>query len=133
MGYHLASMATRWKTSGQILDIFSGVGQFVLMVSEVLIACFRLPFRPWLLLQQMEFVGVGSLFIILLTGAFSGAVFTLQSVYAFSMFDMESMVGATVTLAMTRELSPVLTSLMITGRLATSAGVSWNFSRTLRW
>jgi len=109
-------MATRWKTSGQILDIFSEVGQFVLMVGEVLTACFRLPFRPWLLLQQMEFVGVGSLFIILLTGAFSGAVFTLQSVYAFSMFDMESMVGATVTLAMTRELAPVLTSLMITGR-----------------
>ena len=99
-----------------IKDFFLQLGNFILFQIEVLIACFRMPFRLWLLLQQMDFIGVGSLFIILLTGAFSGAVFTFQSVYAFSMFNMESMVGATVTLAMTREISPVLTSLMVTGR-----------------
>jgi phospholipid/cholesterol/gamma-HCH transport system permease protein len=94
----------------------SEIGEFVLISAEVLVGCFRPPFRFWLWVQQMEFVGVGSLFIIILTGTFSGAVFTLQSVYAFSMFNMESMVGATVTLAMTREIAPVLTALMITGR-----------------
>ncbi len=92
------------------------IGTFVLTALETLAYCFRPPFRFKLVLQQMDFVGVGSLFIIVLTGTFAGAVFTLQSLYAFSLFNMESMVGATVTLALTRELSPVLASLMITGR-----------------
>jgi phospholipid/cholesterol/gamma-HCH transport system permease protein len=92
------------------------LGEFTTFVGEVLVSIVRPPFRPGLLLQQMDFIGVGSLFIILLTGTFTGAVFTLQTVYAFSLFGMESLVGATVTLALTRELSPVLASLMITGR-----------------
>jgi phospholipid/cholesterol/gamma-HCH transport system permease protein len=92
------------------------IGMFVMITTEAVLSCFRPPFRFGLLLQQMEFVGVGSLFIIFLTGTFTGAVFTLQSLYAFAQFDMESMVGATVALALTRELSPVLASLMITGR-----------------
>ena len=70
----------------------------------------------WLFFQQMEFIGVGSFFIVMLAGIFTGAVFTLQSMYIFSKFNMETMVGATVALAVTRELSPVLTSLMVTGR-----------------
>jgi phospholipid/cholesterol/gamma-HCH transport system permease protein len=92
------------------------IGHFVMASGEAVILSFLPPFRFGLLVQQMDFVGVGSLFIIILTGLFSGAVFTLQSLYAFSMFNMESMVGATVALALTRELSPVLASLMITGR-----------------
>ena len=99
-----------------IRNLFKQIGDFVLLSFEVLIGLFRPPYRPLLVFQQMEFVGVGSLFIILLTGTFTGAVFTLQTVYAFATFDMESMVGATVTLAVTRELAPVLTALMITGR-----------------
>jgi phospholipid/cholesterol/gamma-HCH transport system permease protein len=101
----------RWVTS-----TLREIGDLVLTAGEAVLACFRPPFRVWLLLTQMEFIGVGALPIILLTGTFAGAVFTLESVYAFSMFNMESMVGATVALALTRELSPVLAALMITGR-----------------
>ncbi|RLB59952.1 MAG: ABC transporter permease [Deltaproteobacteria bacterium] len=93
-----------------------GTGNFVLNSAEAILACFLPPYRPWLILQQADFIGVGSIFIIVLTGIFTGAVFTLQSLYAFSMFNLESMVGATVTLALTRELSPVLAALMLTGR-----------------
>ena len=64
----------------------------------------------------MEFVGVGSLFIVLLTGVFTGAVFALQGAGAFRMFNAESLVGSTVGLSLARELSPVLTGLMVTGR-----------------
>lgn len=105
------TLALRYATS-----FLREVGQMVLTFGEAIVGVFRPPYRVWLWLQQMDFVGVGSLPIILLTGTFTGAVFTLQSVYAFSLFNMESMVGATATLALTRELSPVLTSLMITGR-----------------
>jgi phospholipid/cholesterol/gamma-HCH transport system permease protein len=64
----------------------------------------------------MEFIGVNSVFVIILTGAFTGMVLALQSYYGFRKFSSEGLVGATVALSMTRELGPVLTSLMVTGR-----------------
>ena len=74
------------------------------------------PFRLDLLFQQMERVGVRSVLVVVLTGAFSGMVLALQSFYATRQFGAETMVGVTVALSMTRELGPVLTSFMVTGR-----------------
>jgi phospholipid/cholesterol/gamma-HCH transport system permease protein len=68
----------------------------------------------------MELVGVNSLFVVILTGLFTGAVFTLQVIYGFRRFSAESMVGPTVATAMTRELGPVLTALMVTGRVGSA-------------
>ena len=99
-----------------IVRSLTQIGDFMITSGLVLAACFTPPWRIWLTIQQMEFVGVGSLLIIILMSMFAGGVFTLQTVYALSMFSMESMVGATVALALTRELSPVLSALMITGR-----------------
>ena len=76
----------------------------------------RPPVRWRLFFKQMEFVGVGSLFVVLLTGLFTGMVLALQTYHAFRMFSAESLVGATVALSMTRELGPVITALMVTGR-----------------
>ncbi|RJO67521.1 MAG: ABC transporter permease [Myxococcales bacterium] len=92
------------------------LGRFGLLAAETFAWLFRPPFRRRLLLQQLEFVGNRSLSIILLTGLFTGAVFALQSIFAFRLFNAESMVGSTVALSLTRELAPVLTSLMVTGR-----------------
>ncbi|MCB9680930.1 MAG: ABC transporter permease [Alphaproteobacteria bacterium] len=74
------------------------------------------PLRVRLTIQQMEFIGVQSLPIILLTSAFTGAVFTLQSHRAFAMFGAQAMVGGTVGVALTRELGPTLTGLLVAGR-----------------
>ncbi len=76
----------------------------------------RPPFRIRLYFKQMEFIGVNSLFVVALTSLFTGMVLALQTFYAFSMFGAESLVGATVALSMTRELGPVITGLMVTGR-----------------
>lgn len=97
-----------------------GVGQATLLAWEGLVWMFRRPFRWRLFLQQLEFVGVGSLVIVLLTGAFTGMVMAVQSVYAFSMFGAEGYVGTSVALALSRELAPVLTGLMVTGRVGSS-------------
>jgi phospholipid/cholesterol/gamma-HCH transport system permease protein len=102
-----------------------GVGRASLMVIETLVWTFRPPFRLRLLFQAMEFVGVGSIFIVLLTGLFTGGVFGLQLTSGFRLFGAEGMVGSTVGLALARELSPVLTGLMVTGRaggIATELG-----------
>lgn len=102
------------------LDRIENTGEVVLLAWEGLIAIFRRPFRWRIFLQQLEFVGVGSLLIVLLTGAFTGMVFSVQSAYAFKMFNAEGYVGTTVALALTRELAPVLTGLMVTGRVGSS-------------
>ncbi len=109
-------MPAKRDLAGLLLHLIGEIGEFVLTSLLTLVYCFKPPFRTGLVLRQMDFVGPGSVFIILLTGVFTGAVFTLQSLYMFSKFNLESMVGATVALALTRELSPVLSSLMITGR-----------------
>jgi len=66
--------------------------------------------------KQMEFVGVKSIFVVVLTGIFAGGVLALQSHHGFRLFGAETLVGSTVALAITRELGPVLTALMVNGR-----------------
>lgn len=99
-----------------VLDATTAVGQATLLLAETLAWTLRPPYRFRLLFQAMEFVGVGSLFIVLLTGLFTGAVFALQGAGAFKLFNAESLVGSTVAISLARELSPVLTGLMVTGR-----------------
>ncbi len=81
---------------------------------------FMPPFRPKLFFKQMEFIGVESSFIILLTGAFTGMVFALQTSYAFRLFGAENLIGPSVALSLARELGPVLTGLMVTGRVGSA-------------
>ena len=76
----------------------------------------RRPFRPQNFFAQLDFVGVGSIFIVVLTGLFTGMVFAQQSSRAFEMFDAESLVGPTVALTITRELAAVFSALMVTMR-----------------
>lgn len=99
-------------------QMVESLGRSVLLLGQVIVASFRPPYRWKLLLQQMDFVGFGSLFIILLTGFFTGAIFSYQSAYAFGLFGAESLVGSTVAIAVCRELGPVLTSLMVAGRVS---------------
>ena len=66
--------------------------------------------------RQLEFIGVRSLPIIALTGTFTGMVFGLQTGYAFRQFNAEVFVGSTVGLALTREIGPVFTALMVVAR-----------------
>ncbi|MGB0647052.1 MAG: MlaE family ABC transporter permease [Bradymonadia bacterium] len=100
----------------QTIAAFEGVGRASTLLFETCLWAIRPPYRFRQLLNAMEFVGVGSLFIVILTGVFTGAVFALQGAGAFRMFNAESLVGSTVGLSLARELSPVLTGLMVTGR-----------------
>ncbi|MEM6730098.1 MAG: ABC transporter permease [Myxococcota bacterium] len=103
-----------------LIDGLEEIGRVLQFMVQVIKTAIKPPYRVNLILTQCEFVGVGSLFIILLTGTFTGAVFTLQSVDAFAQVGMETMVGSTVLVAVARELGPVLTALMVTGRVASA-------------
>src|SRR5262245_18149967 len=71
--------------------------------------------REWL--AQMDVLGVQSLSIVVLTGTFTGMVLTLQSAAFFDAFGARPYVGRFVCVSMVRELGPVLTALMVTGRV----------------
>jgi phospholipid/cholesterol/gamma-HCH transport system permease protein len=94
--------------------IFGYLGDHATMLGQALAWLFRPPFRLGLFLDQMEFVGVGSLPIIMLVGFFSGAVAAQQAIAALEIFGQERFVGATVGLSLAQELAPVFTALMIT-------------------
>ena len=99
-----------------VLRRIEDVGRYLVLLARGLMNLFIPPFRPRLAFRHLEFVGWQSLSIVVITGVFTGAVFALQSNVAFSMFGAQGLVGATVGLALTRELGPVLTALMVTGR-----------------
>lgn len=97
---------------GFIKELGSVGGMFL----ETIRQAFRRPLKLKYILKQMEFIGVNSTAIVVITGVFTGMVLALQSYHGFRKFGGEGLVGATVALSMTRELGPVLTSLMVTGR-----------------
>ena len=66
----------------------------------------------------MDSIGVGSLPIVVLTGFFTGGVLALQSASTLSQFGATAVTGQLVSLSMVKELGPVLTSLMVSGRNA---------------
>jgi phospholipid/cholesterol/gamma-HCH transport system permease protein len=70
-------------------------------------------------LEQMDFIGAGSMPIILLAGFFIGAVMVLQTGSQFIRFGQTSLTGDVVAIALVRELGPAFTGLLVTGRCAT--------------
>src|SRR5271163_2842332 len=70
------------------------------------------------LITQADSIGVGSLPIVILTGFFTGGVLALQSASTLAQFGAKDVTGELVSLSMIKELGPVLTGLMLTGRNA---------------
>lgn len=102
----------RWFLNG-----FTITGQVSLLAADIGKAMFRYGIRWRLFLEQVYFVGIRSQFVILTTGAFTGAVFAYQVHFQFVRLGMESAVGPTVSVAMCRELGPVLCCLLLAGRV----------------
>jgi len=75
------------------------------------------PFYYRDLVEQLDAVGVGSLTVVLLTGIFTGAVLALQTGFTLDQFGARSVVGRLVGASMVKELGPVLTALMVSGRV----------------
>jgi len=108
------------KLGNQAIEFIEDLGGMFMMMVESIVWAFRPPYRVRLLFDTLESVGVGSLFIVVLTGIFTGLVMAYQSIYAFGLFGAETMVGGAVAISLTRELAPVLTALMVAGRTGSS-------------
>ncbi|MBW2266478.1 MAG: ABC transporter permease [Deltaproteobacteria bacterium] len=99
-----------------LIHFIEEFGLVMFLFLAALVWSLRPPFRLRAIFKQMEFVGVNSLLVVILTGTFTGGVLAFQAYHGFRQFSAESLVGSTVALAMTRELGPVLTALMVAGR-----------------
>ena len=93
------------------------VQEYVLMIGKVGRGLTSRPFYYRDILEQFEDIGVGSLTVVLLTGMFTGMVLALQSGLTLDQFGARSMVGRLVSASIVKELGPVLTGLMIAGRV----------------
>src|SRR5438105_15227207 len=99
------------------LEVLGALSQFC---GQSVLAIFRRPWRIGLLMVQLDFMSFGSMFVVGLTGLFTGMVLALQMVYAFGLFNAQSLVGATVELSLSRELAPVFTCIVLVARVGSA-------------
>ena len=93
------------------------VQEYFSMVGKAARACVTRPFYYRDIVEQFDIIGVGSMTVVLLTGMFTGMVLALQSGFTLDQFGARSMVGRLVSASMVKELGPVLTALMVAGRV----------------
>lgn len=103
-----------------LLHFLSYMGQLASLILDLFRAVSLGVWRLKLVAQQIVAIGYGSQAVVIVTGAFTGAVFTFQSFMEFKDFGVESSVGALVSVSMCRELGPVLAGLMVAGRVGAS-------------
>src|SRR5689334_10681670 len=80
-------------------------------------ACFSRPFYMHDLVEQLDQIGIGSLTVVVLAGFFTGAVLALQTGITVEQFGGRPFVGRLISASMIKELGPVLTGLMLAGRV----------------
>jgi phospholipid/cholesterol/gamma-HCH transport system permease protein len=102
------------------IGLVQEMGAFALFLVSAFAKIFVPPFKVARILQQVHFIGMKSLLIVGLTALFTGMVLGLQGYYALVKYGSESGLGTAVALSLIRELGPVLTALMVTGRAGSS-------------
>jgi phospholipid/cholesterol/gamma-HCH transport system permease protein len=91
-------------------------GRMGIFLLQSLLSIFKPPFKIHAIMKQIYVIGTLSVFVIMFTGAFTGMVLALQGHHTLSRFGAVGFLGPAVALGLIRELGPVLTALMVTGR-----------------
>jgi phospholipid/cholesterol/gamma-HCH transport system permease protein len=93
------------------------VQEYVKLCGAVFRAIVTPPFYHRDVIEQFDIIGVGSVTVVILTGLFTGAVLALQTGLTLDQFGARTVVGRLVSASMVKELGPVLTALMVAGRV----------------
>ncbi len=101
------------------LGLLEALGQISHFAGQIVLSALN-PFRGRRLVEELYRIGVRSLAVILLSGFVVGAVMGLQGYTTLSRFGAEDLLGSGVALVLIRELGPVITSLLVTGRAGSS-------------
>lgn len=95
-----------------VLDL----GRMAVFLAETAFYMFTLPIQVRKIMEQVHFIGFKSIFVIVLTGAFTGMVLGLQGYYTLVRFGSEGVLGSMVGLSLIREMGPVLAAFMVIAR-----------------
>jgi phospholipid/cholesterol/gamma-HCH transport system permease protein len=99
-----------------IITFLANIGDTIALTGRSVIWLFKRPFRFSQVLAAMDFIGWQSIFIVGLTGTFSGMVLALQMTHALRAFSAEGRVGGVVAVSLSREVAPVFAAIMVTAR-----------------
>ena len=111
-GTQKSSWLVEWIKSG-LLE----VQEYVRLSAAAVKGATSRPFYAHDLMEHIDIIGLGSLTVVLLTGFFTGAVLALQSGMTLDQFGARPFVGRLISASMIKELGPVLTALMLAGRV----------------
>ena len=104
------------KFGGNILRLLESLGRIAVFFMIGILNIFIPPFQLKKIIDHLWFIGSKSVFVILLTGLFTGMVLGLQGYYSLVKFGSEAALGSAVSITLIRELGPVFTAIMITAR-----------------
>lgn len=102
------------------VEFFSHAGGITLLFRDTLHVLFTTPLRWQATFEQMNKIGVQSLPLVFMTALFTGMVLSLQSAYQLKLFAASQFTADLVALSVTRELGPVLTAMVVAGRVGAS-------------
>jgi phospholipid/cholesterol/gamma-HCH transport system permease protein len=103
--------------SGWIKNAVLSVQEYMRLQAALISGSFSRPFYYHDVVEQFDSIGLGSLTVVLLTGFFTGAVLALQTGITLDQFGARPVVGRLISASMIKELGPVLTGLMLAGRV----------------
>jgi len=108
------------QLGAKILEIITETGDFATVSGRSFISIFKRPFDGRNLLYQLQAVGVNSIPVVVLTSLAVSMVFAVQLSFGFKQFQAEGLAGQVEGLAVVRELAPVITGLMMAGRVGSA-------------
>ena len=108
------------KVGAGVLRATDTFGDFAVLAGRTFAAIFKRPFDGKNLLNQFQSVGVNSLPVVVLTSLAVSMVFAVQLAFGFRQFQAEGLASQVLGLAVMRELAPVITGLMLAGRIGSA-------------
>ncbi|NPA04119.1 MAG: ABC transporter permease [Epsilonproteobacteria bacterium] len=100
----------------KLYEKLEAFGAFIIFQLKLIPLYFKPPFRIKEIFQQIDVIGIGSLFVISLTAIFTGLVEAIQLYHGFHKFGAESFMGYTIFVSISKELGPVFGALMLVSR-----------------
>jgi phospholipid/cholesterol/gamma-HCH transport system permease protein len=123
-GYFTVQALGRWT-----VFLVQELGKMTTFFGRGFLCIFSYPFQLGKIVQQTYFIGMKSIFVIVLTAAFTGMVLGLQGYYTLVKFGSEGLLGAAVALSLVRELGPVMTAIMVIGRAGSAVAAEIGIMR----
>jgi len=112
------------------LSFLNRIGRMGLFLAKAFLCAITPPLKFSWIIKQIWFIGFQSTLVIFLTGAFSGMVLGLQGFYTLNRFGSTALLGPMVALTLIKELGPVLSALMVTGRAGSAMTAEIGIMRT---